>query len=107
MRRSPLFRFATRGFSLLEVMVSVAILGLAVTVILSAQGGLAATNKGAANQGTAISLGRCRMTEIEEKQLKLGYPRRVKNAGRPVGQPGQQRLAVEAQGKGNHGGGER
>lgn len=74
MRRSPLFRFATRGFSLLEVMVSVAILGLAVTVILSAQGGLAATNKGAANQGTAISLGRCRMTEIEEKQLKLGYP---------------------------------
>lgn len=74
MRRSSLLRFATRGFSLLEVMVSVAILGLAVTVILSAQGGLAATNKSAANQGTAISLGRCRMTEIEEKQLKLGYP---------------------------------
>jgi general secretion pathway protein I len=62
------------GFSLLEVMVSIAILGLAVTVILSAQGGLAATNKSAANMGSAISLGRCRMTEIEEKLLKLGYP---------------------------------
>ena len=34
-----------RGFSLLEVMVAVAILGLTLTVILSAQGGLAASNK--------------------------------------------------------------
>ncbi len=74
MRPYSFSRFCARGFSLLEVMVSIAILGLAVTVILSAQGGLAATNKSAANQGTAISLGRCRMTEIEEKQLKLGYP---------------------------------
>jgi len=73
MRRLADMRRA-RGFSLLEVMVSIAILGLAVTVILSAQGGLAATNKSAANMGSAISLGRCRMTEIEEKMLKLGYP---------------------------------
>ena len=62
-----------RGFSLLEVMVAIGILGLAVTLILSAQGGLAATNKRAANMGIAISLGRCRMTELEEKLLKLGY----------------------------------
>ena len=34
-----------RAFSLLEVMVAVAILGLTLTVILSAQGGLAASNK--------------------------------------------------------------
>jgi general secretion pathway protein I len=64
---------AQRGFSLLEVMVAIGILGLAVTVILSAQGGLAATNKSAANMGQAVTLGRCRMTEIEEKLLKLGF----------------------------------
>ena len=63
-----------RGFSLLEVMVAIAILGLALTVILSAQGGLAASNRSAANLGQAVTLGRCKMTEIEEKMLKFGYP---------------------------------
>ena len=62
-----------RGFSLLEVMVSIAILGLTLTVILSAQGGLAASNRSAANMGQAVQLGRCKMTETEEKLLKLGY----------------------------------
>ncbi len=62
------------GFSLLEVMVAVAILGLALTVILSAEGGLAASNKMAANMGLATTVGRCKMTEMEEKLLKLGYP---------------------------------
>lgn len=55
-------------------MVAIAILGLVLTVILSAQGGLAASNRGAANMGQAVALGRCKMTEIEEKLLKLGYP---------------------------------
>jgi len=63
-----------RGFSLLEVMVAVAILGLSLTVILSAQGGLAASNRSAANMGGAIHVGRCKMSELEEKLLKLGYP---------------------------------
>jgi general secretion pathway protein I len=62
-----------KGFSLLEVMVAIAILGLTLTVILSAQGGLAASNRSAANMGTAVHLGRCKMTEIEEQLLKLGY----------------------------------
>lgn len=62
------------GFSLLEVMVAIAILGLALTVILSAQGGLSASNRSAANMGQAVQLGRCKMTEIEEELLKLGYP---------------------------------
>jgi general secretion pathway protein I len=66
-------RSRSAGFSLLEVMVAIGILGLAVTVILSAQGGLAATNKSAANMGEAVSIGRCRMTELEEKLMKLGY----------------------------------
>ncbi len=65
---------STRGFSLLEVMVAIAILGLVLTVILSAQGGLAASNRSAANMGQAVSLGRCKMTELQEKMLKLGYP---------------------------------
>ena len=64
---------AEAGFSLLEVMVAIAILGLTLTVILSAQGGLAASNRSAANMGQAVQLGRCKMTEIEEQLLKLGY----------------------------------
>src|ERR1700712_3382141 len=71
MRRSAGQR---RGFSLLEVMVAIAILGLVLTVILSAQGGLAASNRSASNMGQAVSLGRCKMSELEEKMLKLGYP---------------------------------
>lgn len=63
----------SRGFSLLEVMVAIAILGLTLTVILSAQGGLAASNRSAANMGQAVQLGRCKMTEIEEDLLRLGY----------------------------------
>ena len=65
--------FRSRGFSLLEVMVAIAILGLSLTVILSAQGGLAASNRSAANMGIALELGRCKMTETEENLLKLGY----------------------------------
>lgn len=67
-------RRRSRGFSLLEVMVSVAILGLALTVILSAQGGLSAGNRTAENQSLAAGLVRCRMTELEERLVKLGYP---------------------------------
>jgi general secretion pathway protein I len=54
-------------------MVAIAILGLTLTVILSAQGGLAASNRSAANMGQAVQLGRCKMTEIDEQLLKLGY----------------------------------
>jgi len=64
----------SRGFTLLEVMVATAIFGLTLTVILSAQGGLAASNKTANMMGTGMSLGRCKMTELEEKLLKFGYP---------------------------------
>lgn len=67
-------RRGSRGFSLLEVMVSVAILGLALTVILSAQGGLSAGNRTGENQSIAAGLVRCHMTELEERLVKLGYP---------------------------------
>ncbi len=64
----------SRGFSLLEVMVALAIFGLMISGILAAQAGLAASNKKAANMGQATNLARCRMTEAEEKLLKKGYP---------------------------------
>jgi general secretion pathway protein I len=63
-----------RGFSLLEVMFAVALFGAVVTFILSAQGGLIASNKRAANMSQAVEVARCRMSELEEKELKLGYP---------------------------------
>ncbi len=63
-----------RGFSLLEVMFAVALFGAVVTFILSAQGGLMASNKRAATMSQAVQIARCRMSELEEKQLKLGYP---------------------------------
>jgi general secretion pathway protein I len=63
-----------RAFSLLEVMFAVALFGAVVTFILSAQGGLVASNKRAASMSQAVEIARCRMSELEEKQLKLGYP---------------------------------
>ena len=53
---------------------AVALFGAVVTTILSAEAGLVAGNKTAANTSQAIEIGRCRMSEIEEKELKLGYP---------------------------------
>jgi len=65
---------ASRAFSLLEIMVAIAILGLTLTVILSAQGSLAASDKIAAREGMAVTLARCKMTAVEEDLLKRGYP---------------------------------
>jgi general secretion pathway protein I len=64
----------SRGFSLLEVMVALAIFGLMISGILAAQAGLAASNKKAGDMGQATTLARCKMTELEEKLLKFGYP---------------------------------
>jgi general secretion pathway protein I len=63
-----------RGFSLLEVLFAVALFGAVVTFILSAEAGLVAGDKSAASMTQAIEIGRCRMSEVEEKQLKLGFP---------------------------------
>ncbi len=64
----------SRGFSLLEVMIALAIFGLMIVGVLSAQAGVAATNKKSADIGQAIELARCRMTEAEEKLTRDGYP---------------------------------
>jgi general secretion pathway protein I len=67
-------RGIARGFSLLEVLMAVALFGAVVTTILSAQAGLVSGNRTAANMSQAAELARCRMSELEEKQLKLGFP---------------------------------
>jgi general secretion pathway protein I len=63
-----------RGFTLLEVMVAVAILGLGLTAILSAQAGAFSAAAHARNISTATGLLRCKMTELEERIAKEGLP---------------------------------
>jgi general secretion pathway protein I len=63
----------TRGFTLLEVLVSVAILGLGLTAILSAQAGAFASAAHARNISVATGLLRCKMSEVEEHLYKEGF----------------------------------
>jgi general secretion pathway protein I len=62
-----------QGFTLLEVMVSIAILGLGLTAILSAQAGSFAAASHARNISVATGLLRCKMTEVEEQIGRLGF----------------------------------
>jgi general secretion pathway protein I len=62
------------GFTLLEVLVAVSILGLGLTVILSSQVGLFSSSQRAENLSLATHLARCRMNETEVELLKEGYP---------------------------------
>lgn len=64
---------AARGFTLLEVMVSVAILGLGLTAILSAQAGAFAASAHSRNISVATGLARCKMSEVEELLLRDGF----------------------------------
>lgn len=66
-------RGAARGFTLLEVMVSVAILGLGLTAILSAQAGAFASSAHARNISVATGLARCKMSEVEETLVRDGF----------------------------------
>jgi general secretion pathway protein I len=63
-----------RGFTLLEVLVAVSILGLGLTVILSSQTSLFATAMRSEKISIAASLARCRMSETEVDLIKKGYP---------------------------------
>ncbi len=63
-----------RGFTLLEVMVAMAILALGLTTILSSQTGLFAATRRVQNETHAASLMRCKMTELELELLEDGYP---------------------------------
>src|SRR5262249_13241426 len=73
MMRDPERR--ARGFTLLEVMVAVAILGLGLTAILSAQAGAFASAAHARHVSVATGLARCKMSEVEEHLAgPEGYP---------------------------------
>ncbi|HET9953079.1 MAG TPA: prepilin-type N-terminal cleavage/methylation domain-containing protein [Polyangiaceae bacterium] len=63
-----------RGFTLLEVLVAIAILGLGLTMILSSQVGLFSSATRAQRLTIATNLARCKMSEVEVDLLKLGYP---------------------------------
>jgi prepilin-type N-terminal cleavage/methylation domain-containing protein len=63
-----------RGFTLLEVLVAISILGLGLSVILSSQVGLFSSSQRAANLTFATNLARCKMNEVEIDLAKKGYP---------------------------------
>jgi general secretion pathway protein I len=65
---------ADRGFTLLEVLVAVAILGLGLTMILSSQVGLFASASRGEHITVATNLARCKMSELEVDLLRKGYP---------------------------------
>lgn len=62
------------GFTLLEVMVAIAILGLALTAIFSSQVGAMRIGNRARRTHVATLLARCKMAEIEEDVLRDGLP---------------------------------
>lgn len=63
-----------RGFTLLEVMVAVTILGLGLTLILSSQAGMFASTRRIEAETIAVNLLRCRMGELEVELEKKGFP---------------------------------
>lgn len=64
----------SRGFTLLEVMIAVAILGLALTAIFSSEVGASNIAQRAKRQNVATTLARCKMGEIEEVIAIEGLP---------------------------------
>jgi general secretion pathway protein I len=67
-------RQVNRGFTLLEVLVAVAILGLGLTIVSSAQTGVFWSYSKAIKLSQAPGLLRCKMAEVELKLLQEGYP---------------------------------
>jgi general secretion pathway protein I len=62
------------AFTLLEVMVAVAILGIALTAIFSSEAGAIRAGARARHITTATLLARCKMGEIEEQLMREGFP---------------------------------
>lgn len=63
-----------RGFTLLEVLVAISILGLGLAVILGSQMGMFASAAHSEKLTHAVFLARCKMTETELELMTEGYP---------------------------------
>src|SRR5690242_1046881 len=61
------------GFTLLEVMIALALLGLALVVLIKSAAGDIMSAENAHMMGIATDLGRAQMYEIEEKLIKDGF----------------------------------
>jgi general secretion pathway protein I len=61
------------GFTLLEVMVAVAILGVALTAIFSSEAGAIRASNRARRTNVATLLARCKLAELEEKVARDGF----------------------------------
>jgi general secretion pathway protein I len=71
---TPNRHHSARGFTLLEVLVAVSILGLGLTAILSAQFSAVSGTAHARHMSVAVGLARCKMTEIETELTITGLP---------------------------------
>jgi general secretion pathway protein I len=67
-------RGSLSGFTLLEVLMAIAILGLGLSVLMGAQTGLFANARRAERLSLATNVARCRMSELELELLQKGYP---------------------------------
>lgn len=65
---------SAEGFTLLEVMVAIAILSVALVAIFSSQAGAISAANRANRRTVATLLARCKMAEIEETILRDGLP---------------------------------
>jgi general secretion pathway protein I len=72
--KSPVEPRKNTGFTLLEVMMAVAILGLLLTSIFSSEAGAIKIAHRARKTEIAVPLVRCKMGEIEEQLAKEGFP---------------------------------
>lgn len=69
-----LHKRSTLGFTLVEIMVAIVILGITMTAIFSSEAGAISAGHRARMLGTATLLARCKMGELEELVAKEGLP---------------------------------
>ncbi len=63
----------SRGFTLLEVMIGLALLGLALTVLIKSAAGSIFNARQAQMMGVVTDLGRAKMYDVEEELMKDGF----------------------------------
>src|SRR4051794_23518668 len=66
-------RTASSGFTLLEVMIALALLGLGLTVLIKSAAGNIFSSQQAHMMGVVTDLSRAKMYDLEEKLLKDGF----------------------------------